>query len=122
MYWKVRRAFQKLHHRIARRWFYASESIRNAGESSQILALLTKQIVKDVILAAALFTVFVATDRIIASEGVRFLTRHSLGLASGFAALVTAISNNYDDIQNFLIQLFNWPDCSSLSTLRRSAS
>jgi len=101
-YWKIRRAFQKLHHHVARRWFYTSESIRNIGQSSQILTILTKQIVKDVILAVALFAALVAADRIIGSAGVGFLKRHSPGLASDLAALVKTISDNYDHIQNFL--------------------
>src|SRR5947207_11546055 len=101
-YWKIRRAFQKLHHHVARRWFYTSESIRNIGQSSQILGILTKQIVKDVILAVVLFAALCAADRIIGSVGVRFLTRHSPSLASDFAAFVKTISHNYDHIQNFL--------------------
>src|SRR5437867_863087 len=101
-YWKIRRAFQKLHHRVARRWFYTSESIRNIGQSSQIVALLTKQIVKNVILAVVLFAAFVAADRIIGREGVRFLTRFSPSLASNFATLIKSILDNYDHIQNFL--------------------
>ena len=101
-YWKIRRALQKLHHYVARRWFYTSESIRNIGQSSQILGILTKQIVKDVILAVVLFAALVAADRIIGGVGVRFLTRHSPSLASDFAAFVKTISHNYDHIQNFL--------------------
>src|SRR5437773_6242496 len=49
-----------------------------------------------------LFAALCAADRIIGSEGVGFLTRHSPSLASDFAALVKTISDNYDHIQNFL--------------------
>jgi len=87
---------------VARQWFYASESVRKIGQSSQILAILTKQVVKDVILAIALFAVVVAADRALGSEGLTFLTRHWPSLASRFAGLAKTISDNYDYIQNFL--------------------
>jgi hypothetical protein len=101
-YWKIRRVFAKVYHHLVTKRFYATEAGRNIAQSSQIIAILAKQIVKDVIVAFGIFAIAVVADQALQSSGIGLAEHHWPGLASNLRSWTESASNNNDQIQSFL--------------------
>jgi hypothetical protein len=101
-YWKLRRTLGKAQHFALTRRFRAGETARNVVQSSQIVAVLTRQIVGNVLLAFFLFGLLILADWALEHRGFQFLVHYSPRSAGVLAQFTDAASKHSDSIQNFL--------------------
>ena len=102
IYWKILRRLQRVQHFVLVRRFRATEAARSVGQSSRIVAALSHQILRSVLVTVAVFCTLVVIDFQIEHGAVAFIQHYRPDLGALLIRLNEGVSRNYDDVQSFL--------------------